>query len=46
MLAWHVKEGAKQKENRKQMEDIGVSSFSLDEHDNVFFDVSNVIYYS
>ena len=46
MLVQHVKEGTKQKENKKQKEDISVPPFSWDGHDNVFFDVSNATYYS
>lgn len=38
VLIRHIKEGVKQKENRKQREDIRVQSFKNEKHDNVFFD--------
>ena len=40
VLTRHIKERVKQKENRKQREDIRVQSFKNEKHDNVFFDAS------
>ena len=40
VLTRHIKERVKQKENRKQREDIRVQSFRNEKHDNVFFDAS------
>lgn len=40
VLTRHINERVKQKENRKQREDIRVQSFRNEKHDNVFFDAS------